>query len=242
MKTKDPFAIIGKPETMNTGENMGNKINVLDINIDKCSAKEAMKKAMEYIDSQAVSIIEMVTTDSVMQMDDVPGIKEEVKSFDLILPGEISILEAAGVTEKKYMQETEKNIFLKMFLRYIHKHHKRVYLLVEAEEEVQDFYEYVEKHYSGIEIAGMAKVSAENRADDMIVNAINGGEVDCVLSILSSPLQEEFIIRNKTLLNLRVWVGLGKHILPVCKSRPGRFTQFIMKRILKKEIEKRKRG
>ena len=38
----------------------------------------------------------------------------------------------------------------------------------------------------------MAKVSAENRADDMLVNAINGAETDCVLSMLCSPLQEEF--------------------------------------------------
>ena len=77
----------------------------------------------------------------------------------------------------------------------------------------------------------------------MLVNAINGGEVDCVISILSSPLQEEFIAKNRGILNTRIWMGLGKGILPV--GRPGfgqgRITQFLMKRIFKKEIEKRKR-
>ena len=50
----------------------------------------------------------------------------------------------------------------------------------------------------------MAKVSAKNRADDMLINAINGEEVDCVLSALSSPLQEELISKNRNVMNARV--------------------------------------
>ncbi len=44
----------------------------------------------------------------------------------------------------------------------------------------------------------------------MLVNAINGSEVDCVLSALSVPLQEDFIAKNRNLLDARVWIGVGK--------------------------------
>lgn len=223
---------------------MSAKINVLDINIDNCTAKEAMKAAVEYMSSDPVNVIEMVTVGAVMQMDEVTRLKEDVSNFDLVLAGERTILESAGITERKYLQEIENRVFIKMFLRYLHKHHKRVYLLVESEEEGREFYEYFERYYGGIQIIGMAKVSAENRADDMLVNAINGGEIDCVLSVLTSPLQEEFIVKNRNRLNIRIWLGIGKDMLPVKAKKlgQGRITQYIIKRIFKKEMEKRQKN
>lgn len=222
---------------------MSEKISVLDVEIDEVTAKEAMKGSMEYMASEAVNVIEMVTVDGLMQINEVENLKEDVRQFDLVLAGDKTILEAAEVTERKFLQETENRTFLKMFTRYLHKNHKRVYLLVETEEEGEEFYGYLAHYYSGIQIVGLAKVSAENRADDMIVNAINGGEVDCVLAALSAPLQEEFIVKNRGLLNTRIWLGLGKDILPV--GRRGivgeRITRFVVKHIFKKEIEKRKR-
>ena len=42
-----------------------------------------------------------------------------------------------------------------------------------------------------------------------VANRINGTENDCILSIISAPKQEEFIAKNKNVLNSRVWLGLG---------------------------------
>lgn len=222
---------------------MNDKISVLDIEIDNFTAKEAMKETVRYMDSEPVNVVELVTVDGLMQMDEVPELKNDIRKFDLVLAGDRTILEAAEITDRKYLQETESHVFLKMFFRYIHKNHKRIYLLVESEEEGEHLYNYLEKSYGGAQIAGLAKVSAQNRADDMLVNAINGGEIDCVISILSSPLQEEFIARNRGILNTRICLGLGQGILPVGKRGFGqsRITQFFVKRIFKKEIEKRKK-
>lgn len=221
---------------------MNRKINVLDIDIDNCSAKEALKKTIEYMDSVPVNTVEMVTVDGLMQMDDMPELKDEMWKFDLLMAGDKTILEAADVTEKRYLQEAEDQLFLRMFLRYLHKNHKRVYLLVESEEEGQTFFDYLQKHYDGVQVVGLAKVSATNRADDMLVNAINGGEVDCVIAALLAPLQEDFIIKNRNLLDVRLWLGIGKCTLPVCKNGfvSGKLGQFLVKYIFKREIEKRK--
>ena len=112
---------------------MSEKINVLDIEIDKLTAKESMKESIEYMMSEPVSIIEMVTVDGLMQMGEVQNLKEEISRFELVLAGDKTILEAAEVTERRYLQETENRTFLKMFFRYLHKNHKRVYLLVETD-------------------------------------------------------------------------------------------------------------
>ena len=69
----------------------------------------------------------------------------------------------------------------------------------------------------------------------MLINAINGEEVDCVLSALSSPLQEELISKNRNVMNARVWLGLGKDGIPVVAKGigGGRIGQFFMKQIFK---------
>lgn len=221
---------------------MSEKINVLDIELDELTAKEAMKASMNYMESEPISIIEMVTVDDLMQIKEVQDLKEDVRQFDLVLAGDKTILKAADITERRFLQETENKTFLKMFIRYLHKNHKRVYLLVESGEEGEEFYRYLEHFYSGIQIIGLAKVSAADRADEMLVNDINGGEVDCVLAALSAPLQEEFIAKNKGVLNARIWLGLGRNILPLRYKAAGfeRISQFVVRHIFKKEIEKRK--
>jgi len=145
---------------------MDSKINVLGIYIDNYTGKEAMKEAVGYMESDPVNIVELLTVDAVMDVDLQQETKEQLRSFDLVLAGDKTILEAADVEEKRCLQETENHLFMKMFLRYLHKNHKRVYLLVETQEEGEAFFQYLEHYYRGIQIVGMAKVSAENRADD----------------------------------------------------------------------------
>ena len=226
----------------NMSEIMSKKISVLDISIDNFTAKEAMQEALAYMESDLVSVIELVTIESLMELGTEAELKEEIENFDLILAGNKTILEAADVEEKRCLQETENHLFMKMFLRYLHKNHKRVYLLVETQEEGEAFFQYLEHYYRGIQIVGMAKVSAENRADDMLVNAINGAETDCVLSMLCSPLQEDFAAKNRALLNTRILFGMGKAAPPWKETSFGKekVTRFFTRRIFRKEMEKQK--
>ena len=158
----------------------------------------------------------------------------------MILPGEKLILEAAE--EPELPEEINMELYLKMFMRYLHKNHKRLYLLVESEEEGQEAFRYLQKAYSGIQLVGLAKVSAEGRADDMLVNAINGAETDCVLSMLCSPLQEDFAAKNRALLNTRILFGMGKAAPPWKETSFGKekVTRFFTRRIFRKEMEKQK--
>ena len=113
----------------NMSEIMSKKISVLDISIDNFTAKEAMQEALAYMESDLVSVIELVTIESLMELGTEAELKEEIENFDLILAGNKTILEAAEITDHKCLRETEDKTFLKMFLRYLARKHKRVYLL-----------------------------------------------------------------------------------------------------------------
>ena len=47
---------------------MSKKISVLDISIDNFTAKEAMQEALAYMESDLVSVIELVTIESLMEL------------------------------------------------------------------------------------------------------------------------------------------------------------------------------
>ena len=76
---------------------MNEKIKVLGVSINHYTAKEAMKKVMEYMETEPINVIEMVTMNTLSQLLN----KEEkpyIDEFDLTFAGDKSILEAAGVT------------------------------------------------------------------------------------------------------------------------------------------------
>ena len=56
---------------------MREMINVLDVNIEHCSAKQALKAAVEYMDTPATSVIDLVTIEALMYARDDYSYREE---------------------------------------------------------------------------------------------------------------------------------------------------------------------
>ncbi|MCB6416297.1 WecB/TagA/CpsF family glycosyltransferase [Dorea acetigenes] len=222
---------------------MNEKISVLDVAINGYTAKKAMKETVDYMHTEPLNIIEMVTVDTLMYAKEEPELRESMSQLDMVLPGEKEILEGAGITDRRRLQEVEEQTYLRMFFRYLHKNHCRVFLLVETDEEAQAFYKFLNESYAGIQITGMAKVSAEDKGDELVVNAVNGDEVDCVIAALSAPIREEFAENNKHLLNARVWLGVGKMLKMTRQdgSRKMRFVRFMTHRFFKREIQKNRK-
>ena len=224
---------------------MNNKINVLELELHNDTAKEAMQKVMEYMKTEPLNIVEFISSDSLLLSKDDEVLRDNISQADLVLTIEKSFLELAGVTDRKRLQEAENGLLLKMILHYFHKNQSRVFLLAESEEDRTRLAENFEQYYSGIHLVGTEIVSSDRAMDDMILNSINGVEAECVISVLPSPLQETFVVRNRILLNTRVWLGLGKNVkLPMNPQEKKSVRDFFVKLFLKREIakEKQKRG
>ena len=188
---------------------MEEKIKVLGTAMDCLTAKEAMLRTMQFMETEPVDTIEIISMDTLMSCQEDEKWKEQAESLSLVLPGEIEILEAAGVHDRVKRRDTENRIFLKLFLKYLQKNHRKVFLLAEREDEIIRVENAVGRYNRGIKMTGHALLVPEENREEEVINEINGTETDCILSVLSSPYQEEFIARNKTLLNARVWFGCG---------------------------------
>ena len=174
---------------------MEEKIEVLGVRLDCLTAKETMLRAIQFMENDPVDTIEIMTMDCLMNnQEDEPWISR-VKDFKLVLPGEVEILEAAEVHDRVKLKETENRIFLKMFMKYLQKNQKRIYLLADTEEEIVQAENAIRHYNRGIRVSGHACLDPGGNREEEVVNDINGTETDCVLSVLSSPYQESFISR-----------------------------------------------
>ena len=184
-----------------TGEIMGN------IKVDYYTAKEAMERVVEYMKLESIQTIELITSETVRCYQNSDKWNEDI--FDMTFAGNKTVLEMLGTKDERLLKEAESHLFLKMFFRFLHKNHSKVFLLAENEEILKKLQEIFKGRASGAKIVETATFEEHGLSDDMILNRINGVEVECVLAAMDSPHQQEFIARNKMLINTRIWVGLG---------------------------------
>ena len=220
------------------GRVMKKEIHVFDVRIDLYTAKEAMQKAMEYMETEPANGIDMINGNVLMSCAESEELKEYLSQMDMVLPREKNVLEAAGITDSGKIREAYQNVFLKMFLRYLHKNRKRVFLLASADEKKDAFEQYLKKHYSGIQIMDAMVVSGSEQTDDMIINRINGAEAECVLAALPSPVQEGFFCRSRALLNVKLYAGLGEYYQrpDVKNGRKFKIADFFYGKLLQREV------
>lgn len=165
---------------------------------------------------------------------------------DLVLPGSVEILEAAKTDDARLLRETDDKLFLRMFLKYLQKNHHKIYLLAASQEELVKAEEALAKYNQGIRVVGDAVIHPEDGeltdADRIhgIVNAVNGSEADCILSVLPSPAQEDFIEQNRALIDTRVWIGCGSVLMRSFDDRKmtSRIKRMLVKKVFRYKVEK----
>ena len=220
---------------------MNDKIDILGLEIDNIIAKEAMKKVMDYIETEPVHVIEMITMGALGKFQGMEDATEMFKSFDLALASDKGILEAVGVTDERSLKEVQELLFVKMVMRYLHKNSVRTFLLANSQEDLHKLENYMQEDYANIQVIETATMEEHGASDDMLLNLINGAEATCVLSVLPSPMEEQFIYRNRALVNARMWLGLGNLLdeMKQKKSSWRRAKDFLLRQLWKKEIAKK---
>lgn len=217
---------------------MDRMVQIQRVAVNCCHAKEAMRKVVEYMNCEPVNVAEMVTMQTlvrIMEQEEVPALNE----FDFIFAGSKEVLNSAGVTDLRLLSEAEDLLFLKMFLKYLHKNKKSVFLLTQDAKLTEEVLDYARENYPGIHVAGTANMEENNISDDAIINIINGTESECVIALVDSPQQEQFISQNRSILNSRLWMGLGVEVRTRLAGHPlkNRILNFVAGLFVKKKMK-----
>lgn len=96
---------------------MEDNIDVLGVELNCLTAKEAMLQAMQFMENDLVDTIEILSMEDLMYGREDVEWKNLVREFGLVLPGEAEILKAADVHDRAKEKETANHTFLKLFLK-----------------------------------------------------------------------------------------------------------------------------
>ena len=116
---------------------MNDKIEVLGLEINNFTAKDAMKCVVSYMGTEPVNVIEMVTMNTIAKFQEDDSAKEIFEVFDLALASDKGILQAVGVEDERRLKEADELLFIKMVMRYLHKNAARVFLLADSDADLR---------------------------------------------------------------------------------------------------------
>lgn len=211
------------------------KIDILGIEVDNYTVREAMMQVENYLDNTVMNTIETID----MKMLELAGRDETVRAcmeqLDLAVIGEKEILIAADVHSSQRISETINHDFFREFIKRIIRNHKRVFLLAETIAQEEQLEHFLVGKYEQIEVAGHCAIEEKSNDFESVVNEINSASADVIFSILPSPLQEQFLTENKSKLDAKIWYGLSRDYAP--RSRISRISQIAGRLIHKKKLQ-----
>ena len=220
---------------------MCRKINVLGVHIDYMNVEASMNQIAEMMKNDRMNMVSMVTISTLMLARRDPVWKQYIEDMDLTVIGDDEILKAADIFSGRIMDEVEAHSFVNLFFNYMIRNQKQIFVLGETKKEVDGLKNYLQDAYPGILVAGDAVVE-DSSSPEKYINEVNSLSVDVIVSGLSGFRQDMLAFENKSQLNSKLWLCLGKQ--PFIQSNAGlkvsRWSRLLMKNEFKRMVAKYK--
>ena len=182
------------------------KIDILGIEVDNYTVREAMMQVENYLDNTIMNTIETID----MKMLELAGQDETVRAcieqLDLAVIGEKEILIAADVHSSQRLSETINHDFFREFIKRIIRNHKRVFLLAETIAQEEQLEHFLVGKYEQIEVAGHCAIEEKSNDFESVVNEINSATfikkydlkgASSINVALKSLINKEFVLKEQ---------------------------------------------
>ena len=204
-------AYIWKNEETNSKArgSMIKKIDILGMQVDNYTVREAILQLDTYMNSTVLNIIETVTMKQLMQAVENPKVRACIEQADLSVIGESEILSETGAVSVQRMREIRDRDFTNKFLRRVVRNQKRIFLIAMTREDVEHMQAFFEEKNPKFTVAGSYAMEECVGDPDSVVNYINGTTPDVIISSMASPDEEAFVLDHKDKICASVWYGVG---------------------------------
>lgn len=185
------------------------KIDILGIQLDNYTVREAIMQVEAYLTNDTLNTIESISAQMLVDSENDPVLKEVMDSLDLAVIGEKEIMQAAGIGTMQRIRETEENDFFMEFFKRIERNKKSIFLLGETGEKLHQMRKKLQQEFPKLAIAG--EYAVDNCAGNLeaVINEMNGVTPDIIVSILPTPLQEHFFWEHREKISANIWYGIG---------------------------------
>lgn len=188
------------------------QIQLLGMTFPNYSLRDELQLAQEALHSERLCMFLTVSMQSLMKVSS--GFGEEksfVEQADLIVVEDPEILSVAGITSNQRIREASDHLFFTELMKRLQRGQQQVYLVAAKNVALDKIKEILAQRYEKLKIVG--QYSIEEYPDDLdrMINEINSTAPDIILSVMPTPQQEEFLMKNRSKLLAKLWYGLGEN-------------------------------
>ena len=105
------------------------------------------------------------------------------------------------------------------FFKRIERNKKSVFLLGDTQEKIDSLKAELTEDYPKLIFAGEYAVETCVGDLEAVINDMNATTPDVIISVLPSPMQEQFLYEHRDKMNANIWYGIGG--IPVHKKKHG---------------------
>ena len=191
---------------------MSKKVQVLGIEIDNHTVRENMFLLEEYVGSDGLNFVCVVTPELLVEAYEHEDISELLEQMDMCLIGDIAILEVLEESYEQQAGELQGRDLEESFLNALIRKRKSVYWMSDDESDLEHLKVYMEEHYPKLNIAGIYTGSMDEDKINALINDINSVAPDVILlqTAYSNKLQTMRQVKNR--LNAKLCIGLNYRI------------------------------
>ncbi|MDE7311397.1 MAG: WecB/TagA/CpsF family glycosyltransferase [Eubacterium sp.] len=188
---------------------MVKKIRLIGMEMDNFTLQEEMIQSETFYDRQELNIIRTVSLRILSLAADSQAVREGIRQADLLVVGDREILTEAGIYSSRRLREASEHGFMREFLSRMISRRSSFFLIAKNQENLEHFREFLSAEYENMMLVGNYLLDGCSGDYDMMVNEINAAAPDVVLSVLPSPQEDTFLLREKEKIRARVWYSLS---------------------------------
>ena len=214
------------------------EIIVAGIKLHNYSAIENLTRIIKNLEANVFTSIEEVYMKTVLLAKEDETVKEVLESVDVTVIAEAGILDAVGQLAMLRRAEIERREFFVQLMKILERNGYTIYILGDDEKETQTAEAYLAEAFPRLKIVGTQVLSPTAATEDKTINEMNMLAPDVVLSVLSSPAQEQFFQKYRSMLLTKIWYGVGvQKLVETRVTFWTRLTKFFREHTLKRYVE-----
>lgn len=197
------------------------KIDIAGIQLDNYTVREMIMKIDRCMSERAFTTVEEINMDTLHLAASDDEVKQAIEVLDYTVIAETGILSAASADTLQRRHEIEDHDFFYELFKRLERNHKSIFIIGDLESVIDEAVDFLRELFDRIKIVGSETLENSESVSEAVVNEINIASPDVVLSLLPSPQQEVFLLKNKDKLSTNLWYGIGNN--KFMDKKPGIF-------------------
>jgi len=206
--------------------------DIWGVPIKPYNAREAMVHAQELLSGERLSIVKLLTVDTLVMTGEEEDLTGLLGAYDMLLIGDEAILEAAGIESGQQKVEVREHLFVQLFLKYLIRLKKGIFLITATEAERDALIDDLKELYPELPVNDSISMETAGSQAEVVANAINGSEAEVVLSTIGAPMEERMLISSRSLFSARLWLSIGIEMLDHGKEKHRNWLRRHMEKLI----------